>query len=86
MIQPHVRVFLDEKEGILWLGLEEDEEAYPDLIGDALQDNFPTDQLREFVKDLLPAANLSEAALLGWKRRGFEPECCQLLLKFHFRK
>ena len=68
--------FLEKKKGILWLGLEEDEEAYPDLIGDALQDDFRIDQLREFVKDLLPAANLSKTALLNWKRRGFQPNLC----------
>ena len=68
--------FLDKKGKILWLGLEEDEEAYPDLIGDALQDNFRIDQLREFVKDLLPAANLSKTALLTWERRGFQPNLC----------
>ena len=68
--------FLDPKRGILWLGLEEDEEAYPDLIGDALQDNFRIDQLREFIKDLLPTANLSETALLNWERRGFQPDRC----------
>ena len=70
--------FLDKKGGTLWLGLEEDEEAYPDLIGDALQDNFRIDQLREFVKDLLPAANLSKTALLNWERRGFQPNLCRV--------
>lgn len=74
---PHPRQsFLDQKKGILWLGLEVDEDAYPDLIGDALQDVFRIDQLREFVKDLLPAANLSKTTLLNWKRRGFEPKLC----------
>lgn len=68
--------FLEKKKGILWLGLEEDEEAYPDLIGDALQDDFRIDQLREFVKDLLPSVNLSKTALLSWKRRGFQADLC----------
>lgn len=68
--------FLDQERGILWLGLEEDEEAYPDLIGDALQDDFRIDQLREFVKDLLPVANLSKTALLNWERRGFQADIC----------
>ena len=68
--------FLDERNQTLWLGLEEDEKAYPDLIGDALQDYFRIDQLREFVKDLLPSTNLSETALLNWKRRGFQPDLC----------
>lgn len=68
--------FLEKKKGILWLGLEEDEESYPDLIGDALQDDFRIDQLREFVKDLLPSVNLSKTALLSWKRRGFQPNRC----------
>ncbi len=70
--------FLEKKKGILWLGLEEDEEAYPDLIGDALQDDFRIDQLREFVKDLLPSVNLFKTALLSWKRRGFQPNRCLL--------
>ncbi|MYH83915.1 DUF3883 domain-containing protein [Candidatus Poribacteria bacterium] len=70
--------FLDERNQTLWLGLEEDEKAYPDLIGDALQDYFRIDQLREFVKDLLSAVNLSNTALLSWKRRGFQPNCCLL--------
>ena len=68
--------FLDERNQTLWLGLEEDEKAYPDLIGDALQDYFRIDQLREFVKDLLPSVNLSETDLLNWKRRGFQPDLC----------
>ena len=68
--------FLDEKNQTLWLGLEEDEKAYPDLIGDALQDYFRIDQLREFVKDLLPSTNLSETTLLRWEQRGFQPDHC----------
>ena len=68
--------FLEKEKGILWLGLEEDEETYPDLIGDALQDDFRIDQLREFVKDLLPSVNLSKTALLSWKRRGFQADLC----------
>lgn len=68
--------FLEKEKGILWLGSEEDEEAYPDLIGDALQDDFRIDQLREFVKDLLPSVNLSKTALLSWKRRGFQADLC----------
>lgn len=70
--------FLDEKNQTLWLGLAESEGAYPDLIGDALQDHFRIDQLREFVKDLLPSTNLSETALLRWERRGFQPNLCLL--------
>jgi len=70
--------FLEEKSGILWLGLEEDEEAAPDLIGDALQESFRINQLREFVKDLLPSVNLSKSALLSWKRRGFQADLCLL--------
>ena len=68
--------FLEKKGGILWLGLDEDEEAYPDLIGDALQDYFRIGQLREFVKDLLLSTNLSEATLLNWERRGFQTDRC----------
>ena len=60
---------------ILWLGLEESEGAYPDLIGDALQDYFDINELREFIKDLLLTKDL-ETTLLSWKRRGFEPDLC----------
>ena len=70
--------FLDERNQTLWLGLEEDEKEYPDLIGDALQDYFRIDQLREFVKDLLPSINLSKATLLNWERRGFQTNRCLL--------
>ena len=73
--------FLDDRNQTLWLGFKEDEKAYPDLIGDALQDYFRFDQLREFVKDLFPSINLSETALLNWERRGFQAECCLLPLE-----
>ncbi len=61
---------------ILWLGLEESEGAYSDLIGDALQDYFGINELREFIKDLLLTKDLHRATLLNWKRRGFEPDRC----------
>ena len=70
--------FLDEGNQTLWLGLEEDEKAYPDLIGDALQDYFSINELREFVKDLLPSVNLSETSRLSWERRGFQADHCLL--------
>ena len=60
----------------LWLGLETQEGAYPDLIGDALQEYFGVAQLREFVKDLLLTKDLSRAALLSWEQRGFQPDRC----------
>ena len=60
---------------ILWLGLEEREGVYPDLIGDALQDYFGINELREFIKDLLLTKD-PETTLLSWKRRGFEPDFC----------
>ena len=70
--------FLDTKsEGtILWLGLEESEGAYPDLIGDALQDYFGINELREFIKDLLLTTDPHRTTLLNWERRGFEPDRC----------
>ena len=49
---------------------------YPDLIGDALQDHFGINELREFIKDLLLTTDLHGATLLNWKRRGFEPDRC----------
>ena len=69
--------FLEKTRGTLWLGLEEDKEAYPDLIGDALQDHFGTNQLREFTKDLL-LTDFHKTTLLGWERRGFKPNFCLL--------
>ena len=69
--------FLDRERATLWLGLEEDKKAYPDLIGDALQDHFDIDQLREFVKDLLLTTDSYIATtLLSWERRGFQPNLC----------
>ncbi len=61
---------------ILWLGLEESEGAYPDLIGDALQDHFDINELREFIKDLLLTTDPQGTTLLSWERRGFEPNLC----------
>ena len=37
--------FLDVTEAVLWLGLEENEDEYAELIGDALQDYFGAKQL-----------------------------------------
>ena len=69
----------DPEQGVtLWLGLEADERTYPDLIGDALQDHFEVDQLREFVKDLLLARDSHKTTLLSWERRGFDPNLCLL--------
>ena len=70
--------FLDttNQETILWLGLEEGEGAYPDLIGDALQDYFGINELREFIKDLLLTTDPHRTTLLNWERRGFEPDHC----------
>ncbi|MYB95084.1 DUF91 domain-containing protein [Candidatus Poribacteria bacterium] len=61
---------------ILWLGLEESKGAYPDLIGDALQDHFRINELREFIKDLLLTTDSHRTTLLNWERRGFEPDRC----------
>ena len=61
---------------ILWLGLEENQGAYPDLIGDALQDHFGINELREFIKDLLLTTDPHRTTLLNWERRGFEPDRC----------
>ena len=65
----------------LWLGLEADEGAYPDLIGDALQDHFGINQLREFSKDLLLTTPPYKTTLLNWKHRGFQPNLCVLPLE-----
>ena len=63
---------------ILWLGLEESEGAYPDLIGDALQDHFGINELREFIKDLLLTIDPHGTTLLNWERRGFQADLCLL--------
>ncbi len=73
--------FLDttksDQSGMLWLGIEEDEGAYPDLVGDALQDHFGINQLREFVKDLLLITDLHKTTLF-WEKRGFVSNLCKL--------
>ena len=70
--------FLDttNQETTLWLGLEDSEGAYPDLIGDALQDYFGINELREFIKDLLLTTDPHRNTLLNWERRGFQPNLC----------
>ncbi|MCY3549787.1 MAG: endonuclease NucS, partial [Candidatus Poribacteria bacterium] len=60
----------------LWIGLEESEKVYPDLIGDALQDYFGISELREFIKDLLLTTDPHRTTLLSWERRGFQPDLC----------
>ena len=66
-----------DQRAVLWLGLKEDEKAYPDLIGDALQDYFGIDQLREFVKDLLLTTDSHiDKTLLSWERRGLQANLC----------
>ena len=66
------------QEVTLWLGLEPEEGIYPDLIGDALQDHFGINQLREFVKDLLLTTSPHKTTLLSWEQRGFVPDLCKL--------
>ncbi len=72
--------FLDTiSQGItLWLGTEVVEGIYPDLVGDALQEYFGIDQLREFVKDLLLARDDAyiDMTLNSWKRHGFQADLC----------
>ena len=69
--------FLDvtDRKGILWMGLGEVEDEYPELIGDALQDYFGSKELREFVKDLLLARN-QHKTLDKWKQRGLDTNLC----------
>ena len=66
--------FLDttDQEVILWLGLEADDEDYPELIGDALQDYFAVKELRGFVEDLLTKDR--DKVLNRWKQRGLQTE------------
>lgn len=64
--------FLDEQEAKLWLGLEENEDEYPELIGDALQDYFGVSELGRFVQDLLTPRKKQDRVLFNWKRKGLE--------------
>ena len=66
--------FLDvtEQEAKLWLGLEENEDEYPELIGDALQDRFGAKELGRFVEDLLTPTKKQDRVLSNWKRKGLE--------------
>lgn len=68
------------RKGILWVGLSEPEDEYPELIGDALQDYFGSKELREFVKDLLLARN-QHKTLDKWKQRGLDTNLCVSLLE-----
>lgn len=62
---------LDVATDTLWLARRADEEEYPDLIGDALQDHFGTAQLSHFVSQLLSCAGgRLQFALQGWQRKG----------------
>ena len=66
--------FLDvtEQEAKLWLGLEENEDEYPELIGDALQDHFGVNELGRFVENLLAKTKDLDRVLSNWKRKGLE--------------
>ncbi len=69
--------FLDKENERLWLG-GANERAYPDLIGDALQDFFGVGELREFVKDLLTSGGSYDDVRQRWEPRGFKPDQCLL--------
>ena len=56
----------------LWLGLEENEDEYPELIGDALQDYFDATELGRFVEDLLSLSKDRNRVLSNWKRKGLQ--------------
>ena len=56
----------------LWLGLEENENEYPELIGDALQDYFDAKELGRFVEDLLSLSKDRNRVLSNWKRKGLQ--------------
>lgn len=68
--------FLDttDREVTLWLGLEADDEDYPELIGDALQDYFDVKELRGFIEDLLTKNR--NKVLNRWKQRGLQTDFC----------
>lgn len=60
--------YLDALNKTIYLGRDAEEQDYPDLIGDALQDYFGVPELREFVKDLL--CGQKEKVLKRWQKRG----------------
>ena len=66
--------FLDvtDQKVALWLGLEESEDEYPELIGDALQDYFGVKELGRFVEDLLSLSKDRNRVLSNWKRKGLQ--------------
>ena len=66
--------FLDvtDQKVALWLGLEESEDEYPELIGDALQEHFGAKELGRFVEDLLTPTKKQDRVLSNWKRKGLE--------------
>ena len=68
--------FLDttDQEVTLWLGLEADDEDYPEFIGDALQDYFDVKELRGFSEDLLIKDR--DKVLNRWKQRGLQTDFC----------
>ena len=65
--------FLDvtDQQAKLWLGLEENEDEYPELIGDALQDYFGVKDLGRFVENLLEKKDRNKV-LSSWKRKGLD--------------
>ena len=68
--------FLDitDQEVSLWLGLAADDEDYPELIGDALQDYFDVMELRGFIEDILTKDR--DKVLNRWKQRGLQTDFC----------
>ena len=68
--------FLDitDQEVSLWLGLAADDEDYPELIGDALQDYFDVKELRGFIEDLLTKDR--NKVLNRWQQRGLQTDFC----------
>ena len=71
--------FLDRGEGqeaTLWLGLGADEDEYPELIGDALQDYFFVKELSGFVEDLLTKDR--GKVIARWKQKGLQADICAL--------
>jgi hypothetical protein len=64
--------YLDAEKATIYLTSGVEEQDYPDLIGDALQDYFGVSELREFVKDLLTKEK--KKILMIWQRRGLRIE------------
>ena len=67
------------QDAILWLALAADENEYPELIGDALQDYFRVKELGRFVEDLLTKDR--NRVLSRWNQKGLRTDLYEAALE-----